>query len=165
VLVGHFAVALVGKRVAPGLSLGTLAFAALLAAAYLVLRRRALADPIQHPMAYHRRKQDPCRNSGEVRAGPVELVVEGGLWICAIVIYVRATRAAGRAGIYAFWAGVAVLTLAWLGNISAPPVNPGTAASALPSLVFFAAAIGWGYWMNRVRTSDALPPQELVAAV
>jgi hypothetical protein len=227
VLVGHFAVALAGKRIAPGLSLGTLAFAALLAdvlaftlvaagaesfriatefqrnrfmgdnivyshsllmdvvwgalvaAGYFLLRRHRRAAWLLFAAVVSHWVLDWISHRPDLRLGPGipgvfglglwnsipgTLIVEGGLWVCAIVLYVRATRAIGRAGIYAFWTGVVLLTLAWLGNISAPPVNPGTAAAALPSLVFFAAAIAWAYWMNRVRSSEA-PPQELVAAV
>lgn len=218
-LVGHFAVALAGKRLAPGLSLGTLAFAALLAdvlaftlvaagiesfriasgvqrnsfmgenivfshsllmdivwggllaAGYFLLRRHALAAWILFAAVVSHWVLDWISHRPDLRLGPGmpgvfglglwnsipgTLIVEGGLWVCAIVLYVRGTRAVRRAGIYGFWTGVALLTLAWLANISAPPINPGTAAAALPSLVFFAAAIAWGYWMNRAR---AVPVQ------
>ncbi len=78
------------------------------------------------------------------------LVVEGGLWLAAIVIYVRATRATGRAGIYAFWIVIALLTLAWRANIAGPsPPNP--RAMALSSLIFFSLIVAWAYWTNRLR--------------
>jgi len=83
---------------------------------------------------------------------PATLLVEGGIWLVAIVLYFRATRATRRTGIYAFWAGIVILTLAWLGNISAPPSSgSGGIAAALPSLIFFASAIGWAYWINHSR--------------
>lgn len=80
------------------------------------------------------------------------MIVGGGIWLLAIILYVRATRANARSGIYAFWIGVALLTLVWLANISAPPSAQGSAiATALPSLVFFGLMIAWAYWMNRAR--------------
>ena len=85
---------------------------------------------------------------------PATLVVEGGMWLLAIVLYVRATRANKRTGVYAFWVGIVVLTLAWIGNISAPP-SSGAGAAALPSLIFFGCAIGWAYWMDRVRSNSS----------
>jgi hypothetical protein len=89
---------------------------------------------------------------------PATLVVEGGMWLLAIILYVRPTRANKRAGIYAFWSGVVLLTLAWLSNISAPPSSGGGAVSAaLTSLVFFACAIGWAYWVNRARLDWETP--------
>ena len=87
---------------------------------------------------------------------PATLVVEGGVWLCAIILYVRATRANSRTGTYVFWGGIAMLTLAWIGNISAPPSQGRSAvASALPSLIFFGGAIGWAYWMDRARSSSS----------
>jgi membrane-bound metal-dependent hydrolase YbcI (DUF457 family) len=78
------------------------------------------------------------------------VIVEGGLWMLAIVVYVRATRAKGRMGVYAFWIVVAFLTLAWLGNIAgAPP--PSARAMAASSLIFFSCVVAWAYWMNRLR--------------
>ncbi len=80
------------------------------------------------------------------------VIVEGGMWVAAIIVYVRATRARNRTGIAAFWIGVAVLTLAWYGNITgAPPPTP--RAMAAGSLVFFSAIVAWAYWMNRLRPS------------
>jgi hypothetical protein len=46
--------------------------------------------------------------------------------------------------------GVALLTLAWIQNISGPPPpNPGIAP--MSSLIFFSLVVGWGYWLNRLR--------------
>jgi hypothetical protein len=91
---------------------------------------------------------------------PATLMLEGGMWLLAIVLYVRATRANSRAGTYVFWGGIVLLTLAWIGNIlgsvSAPPSQGASAvASALPSLIFFGCAIGWAYWMDRARSSSS----------
>jgi hypothetical protein len=93
---------------------------------------------------------------------PATLLVEGGMWAIAIVLYLRVTRSSKRAGIYGFWAGIAILTLAWFANISAPPSAGSSApggsapggraiAAGLTSLAFFACAIGWAYWMNSAR--------------
>ncbi len=81
---------------------------------------------------------------------PATLVVEGGLWVLAIIVLARATRPKKRAGVYAFWSVVVLLTLAWYNNIAgAPPPNPRTAPIA--SLAFFTLLVVWAYWMNRVR--------------
>jgi LexA-binding, inner membrane-associated putative hydrolase len=78
------------------------------------------------------------------------VIVEGGMWVAAIIIYVRATRAQGRTGVYAFWIVAAFLTLAWRGNIAgAPP--PSVRAMAAGSLIFFLCVVAWAYWMNRLR--------------
>lgn len=83
---------------------------------------------------------------------PATLVVEGGLWLAAIILYVSATHATRRTGIYAFWPGLVLVTLAWLANINAAPSSGGSGvAAALPSLIFFACMIGWAYWAGGAR--------------
>jgi|SRR5688572_11670729 len=78
------------------------------------------------------------------------VVVEGGLWLLALVLYVRATRSITSAGRYVFWGGIIVLTLSWYNNIAgAAPSRPEDAPTA--SLIFFLLWVGWGYWMNRAR--------------
>ncbi|MGA2575851.1 MAG: metal-dependent hydrolase [Bryobacteraceae bacterium] len=78
------------------------------------------------------------------------VVVEGGMWLFAIVLYVRATRAKSRRGVYAFWIGIVILTLAWHSNIAGPP-PPSVRAMAVTSLIFFSLVVAWAYWMNRLR--------------
>jgi hypothetical protein len=77
------------------------------------------------------------------------------MWLLAIILYVGATRANNRGGVYAFWIGILILTLAWLGNISAPPSSGTGIAAGFTSLVFFGCVIGWAFWMNRVRSLTA----------
>jgi hypothetical protein len=83
---------------------------------------------------------------------PATLIVEGGFWLLAIILYVRSTHPQGRAGVYGFWGGVAILTLSWYNNIAGPaPRDPHTAP--LASLTFFSLAVAWAYWINRLRQS------------
>ncbi|HLK68020.1 MAG TPA: metal-dependent hydrolase [Bryobacteraceae bacterium] len=82
---------------------------------------------------------------------PASLIVEGGFWAFAVILYARATRPKGRVGVYAYWGVVAILTLAWYNNLAGPPPpNPHTAPIA--SLIFFSLTVAWAYWMNKVRT-------------
>jgi len=214
VFVGHFAVGLAAKRIAPAVSLGTLVLAAMLAdllwcvfmiagiehvefrpamgaanyfqasdiamshsllmnavwaslltAAYFLRRRHAkgafilfaaalshwLLDWIAH------RPDMPLAPATQSRLGlglwasiPATLVVEGGFWLLAIILYIRVARPKGRTGVFAFWIVVTILTLAWYGNISGPPPrDPHTAPYF--SLTFFSLAVAWAYWMNRLR--------------
>jgi len=85
---------------------------------------------------------------------PATLIVEGGLWLLALVLYVRATRPRNRAGVYVFWSVAVLLTLLWYGNIAGPPPsNPNTAP--IFSLILFSLIVAWAYWMNRLRrTAD-----------
>jgi membrane-bound metal-dependent hydrolase YbcI (DUF457 family) len=141
----------------------------LLAAAYFARRRHSrgagvlFAAVLSHwvlDFASHRPDM-PLAPAGSQRFGlglwtsvPLTLVVEGGLWLGAILVYTRVTRAKTRLGSYAFWSVAALVTLAWYNNIAGPPpANPRTAA--LASMMFFSLLVAWAFWMNRVRPSRA----------
>lgn len=80
---------------------------------------------------------------------PATLIVEGGLWAVALVLYTRATRPRRRTGFYAFWIGVAVLTAMWRNNIAGSP--PPAHIAPIGSLVTFSLAVAWAYWIDRAR--------------
>jgi hypothetical protein len=79
---------------------------------------------------------------------PLTILVEGGFWLLALALYVRATHAARRSGLYAFWPVVAFLTVVWVTNIrkGAPPPE-----AVAGSLVFFSLLVAWAFWIDRVR--------------
>ena len=81
---------------------------------------------------------------------PATLLVEFGLWLIAIVIYVRATRSKSTIGLLAFWIGIVILTLIGLSNPAAG-INPDPVKAGIGGLVVFGSAIAWAYWMNRAR--------------
>ncbi|MGP0072761.1 MAG: hypothetical protein ACLPWF_12615 [Bryobacteraceae bacterium] len=144
---------------------------ALLAAGYYLWRRHARAAWILFAAVVSHWVLDVISHRPDMRLGPgipgafglglwnslpATLMVEGGMWLLAIILYILATRARNRAGIYAFWIGTAVLTLAWLQNITVPLSSGGSAvATALGSLIFFALAIAWAYWVNQARPAQA----------
>jgi hypothetical protein len=78
------------------------------------------------------------------------IIVEGGFWLLALVLYARASRPLKRAGTYAFWPVVAFLTFVWVTNVKKGPPPPEAVAG---SLIFFALVIAWAYWMNRARAT------------
>jgi hypothetical protein len=81
---------------------------------------------------------------------PGTIIVEGGFWLLAIILYLGSTRPANRRGIYVFWIVAVLLTLAWYHNIAGPPPpNPRTAP--VSSLIFFSFMVAWAYWVNRLR--------------
>jgi hypothetical protein len=97
---------------------------------------------------------------------PATVVVEGGFWLLALVLYARSTRPKKRLGVYAFWAVAALLTLIWYNNIAGPP-PPDPRTAPLFSLVYFSLVVAWAYWMNRLRppksgheSPDARPPSD-----
>jgi len=81
---------------------------------------------------------------------PTALIVEGGFWALAAILYARVTRpktvpARTRTGRLSLSS-----PLAWYNNLAGPPPsNPQTAS--LNSLFFFFLAVVWAYWMNTLR--------------
>jgi len=81
---------------------------------------------------------------------PATLLVEGGFWSLAIILYVRVTRPKSLTGTFVFWSGVVLLTLVWFSNIAGPPPqNPRAAPFA--SLIIFSVTVAWAYWVDGVR--------------
>jgi membrane-bound metal-dependent hydrolase YbcI (DUF457 family) len=81
---------------------------------------------------------------------PGALIVEGGFWLLAVIVYARSTHVKKRTAVYAYWSVVAVLTLAWYNNLAGPP-PPNPKAAPVASLLFFSLAVAWAYWMNQLR--------------
>jgi len=81
---------------------------------------------------------------------PATLVVEGGFWSVAMIVYLRSTRANGLSGNYGFWPVVVVLTFIWITNIKSGPPPPN---AVIGSLIFFSLLVAWAYWMNRARSN------------
>jgi len=86
---------------------------------------------------------------------PATVVVEGGLWLAAITLYVRGTSPGTRLESWIFWGWIALLTLAWWGNIVATPVQDLGPAAAAGSLAFFGCLVAWAFWVNRLRPARA----------
>ena len=78
------------------------------------------------------------------------IVVEGGLFVIGTAIYLNATKANDKAGIYGFWSLIVILLVIYAGNLigSAPPNE---AIIGYLGLVFW-LFIPWAYWIDRHRT-------------
>lgn len=83
---------------------------------------------------------------------PLTLIVEGGFWTLAIILYVRATQAKRVAGVYVFWSGIALFTLLWYGNIR-QGMDPDPIRAGVGGLVVFSLLVGWAYFVNRLRAA------------
>jgi len=84
---------------------------------------------------------------------PATLVVEGGLWVLAVVFYLRGTRAKNRLAFFVFWPVVLLLTLLWYNNIAGAPPPEGRINFAV-SFVYFSLVVAWAYWINRLRPTS-----------
>ena len=85
---------------------------------------------------------------------PAVLIVEGGFWLVALILYARATRAKNLAGKFVFWVGVALITLVWYGNIHAG-MEPDAVKAGIGGLIVFCLMVAWAYWINRLRPMKA----------
>jgi hypothetical protein len=78
------------------------------------------------------------------------LIVEGLVWLLGIGIYVYSTFAEKRAGIYAFWGMVALVTVLWSSGIAGPP-PPNVVAVEITNVIIFSAVVAWAYWIDHMR--------------
>jgi hypothetical protein len=79
---------------------------------------------------------------------PATLIIEGGLWGVALLMYVRGRRRWSMPRKVLFWLGVVLLTVAWYGNIAGPPPSdPRTAP--VSSLIFFSLIVAWSFAIDR----------------
>lgn len=80
---------------------------------------------------------------------PATLIVEGGLWLLGIILFVRMTYPQKRLSALAFWIGIALFTLVWYGNI-AGGMEPNPVKAGIGGLIVFSLMVAWAYWMNRI---------------
>lgn len=99
----------------------------------------------------------PLTFRGEHRFGlglwnsiPGTMIVELGLFIAGIAIYVRTTRKKDRIGSLAFWGLMGILLVIYLSNLfGPPPPDPAVIAIAGNGAWLF---IFWAYWADKHRT-------------
>ncbi|HXF82809.1 MAG TPA: hypothetical protein VNN19_08660 [bacterium] len=80
---------------------------------------------------------------------PVAVILEGGLFVLGLVIYLRATRPTDRIGSAALWTFALGLALVYAVSLlgPAPRDSAAIAAAALAAWLF----VPWGYWIDRHR--------------
>jgi len=77
------------------------------------------------------------------------LVVEVGLFLLGIVLYLTATKTKDRIGVYGFWGLVVVLLGIYTANLlGPPPPDPGAIVIAGNASWLF---VLWAYWIDRHR--------------
>jgi hypothetical protein len=78
------------------------------------------------------------------------LIVEGGLWMIGIILYLRATHTRRFAAHLAFWTFIVVFTALWLLSFNgAPP--PSVHVLVTVDLILFPILLCWAYWIDRLR--------------
>ncbi|RJP72931.1 MAG: hypothetical protein C4524_15455 [Candidatus Zixiibacteriota bacterium] len=77
------------------------------------------------------------------------LIVEGILFAAGVALYLRATRAKDRTGVWAFWGLIALLVVSWVGSLAGPPPPDWESVAWLGLALWL--TIPWGYWIDRHR--------------
>jgi hypothetical protein len=83
------------------------------------------------------------------------LVVEGGLLLAGLWLYLRTTRARNAAGRYVFWSFVGLQVVIWIANFVSPP-PPDERTLALFGLAGWLLPV-WAWWADRNR--DVVSPR------
>jgi hypothetical protein len=78
------------------------------------------------------------------------VAVEAGLFLTAILLYNRTTRAKDRIGSYGFWGLIGLLALIYIANLGGPP-PPSASMIAIAGNASWVFVI-WAYWVDRHRT-------------
>ncbi len=80
------------------------------------------------------------------------LLLEGGIFISGVILYLRATKANNRSGLIGFWALIGFLLLIYAGNVLGPP-PPDTGAIAWIGQLQWLFVL-WAYWVDKNRTAS-----------
>jgi hypothetical protein len=77
------------------------------------------------------------------------IIVESGLFLLGIILYLRTTKAKNKTGVIALWALIIFLAFSYGASImSPPPADAGPIGLAALAMWLF---IPWGYWIDRNR--------------
>lgn len=96
----------------------------------------------------------PLVGAGLWRSVPATLLVEGGLFVVGLALYLRATRAKDRIGSAALWSLVGVLLTVWVSGPFSPPPPSEDAVGIVGLLMWLIPA--WAHWADRHRTLVAV---------
>jgi len=81
---------------------------------------------------------------------PLTLIVEGGLLVAGLWIYLTTTRARDRIGSWAFWIFLVLMTALWASTPWSPP-PPSITALIWSSIIFEWGMVWWAWWVDRHR--------------
>jgi membrane-bound metal-dependent hydrolase YbcI (DUF457 family) len=87
---------------------------------------------------------------------PATFAVEGLMFLLAVVLYAKTTRARDRAGSIGWWAFVALLLLLYIPSPFSPP-PPGERAVAVVGILALLVFTPWAYWIDRHREIRPAP--------
>ena len=80
---------------------------------------------------------------------PATVAIECGSLALGLMLYLRATRAKDRIGVYGLWSLMVVLVAAWASSLFGPP-PPSERVLAYSALAMW-LAVPWATWADRQR--------------
>ncbi len=80
-------------------------------------------------------------------------LVEGLLWLGGVVLYERATRSRKRAGSWAMYFGVLLLTRLWILSLNGAAPQVSMVQMAIIDLIFLAIVVSWAYLVDKLRVA------------
>jgi hypothetical protein len=93
----------------------------------------------------------PLVGLGLWNAVPASVVVEGALFGCGILLYVRGRRPVDRTGRLAFWSLIGLMTVIWASQPFTPP-PPSATAVAVGAMATWLLPF-WAAWADRHRAA------------
>ena len=88
---------------------------------------------------------------------PATIVVEVGMFVIGLALYLRATKARDRTGSIALWSLVVFLAVIYVANLTSPP-PPDAKSIAIAGLAQW-LFVPWGAWIDRHRSpANRQPP-------
>src|SRR2546428_13137301 len=80
---------------------------------------------------------------------PATVAIECGLLVLGLMLYLRASRAKDRIGVYGLWSLMVVLVAGWVSSLFGPP-PPSERVLAYSALAMW-LAVPWAAWVDRHR--------------
>jgi len=77
------------------------------------------------------------------------LLLEGGMFVAGVVIYMKATSARDRTGKFALWALIIFLIMTYFVNVFGPPPPQGSERVVILTSLLLWILLPWGYWIDR----------------
>jgi FtsH-binding integral membrane protein len=80
---------------------------------------------------------------------PFTIIVEGLIFITGSFLYIKATKAENKKGVFALWGLLIFLVIIYVMNIFGPPPESAVAIGYVGLSQWL--LIAWGYWIDRNR--------------
>jgi len=86
----------------------------------------------------------------------IAVILEAGIYILGIAIYISKTKATDKIGVYGLWSLIVFLALIHTANLTGPP-PPDEKMIGYAGLSMWLLVL-WAYWADRHREVKSLPP-------